>query len=153
GALPNKVNLIQDRSDDGMRILIWSSAADDPGTYYVYDRRNRRIEGFAMPYEQLAGHRFAQVRPISFHGRDGTEMSGYLTLPPGRGEHDLPLVLMPHGGPFARDSWSFDPWVQFLASRGYAVLQVNFRGSTGFGRAYAERGIGQWGTGMIDDIE
>ena len=152
-ALPNKVNLIQDRSDDGMRILIWSSAADDPGTYYVYDRNSRRIEAFAQPYEHLAGHHFAPVRPISFHGRDGTEMSGYLTLPPGRAEHGLPLILMPHGGPFARDSWSFDPWVQFLASRGYAVLQVNFRGSTGFGRAYAERGIGQWGTGMIDDIE
>ena len=152
-ALPNKVNLIVDRSEDGMRILISSSAADDPGTYYVYDRNSHRIEAFAMPYEHLANFRFAPVRAVSFHGRDGTEIPGYLTLPPGRGEHGLPLVLMPHGGPFARDSWDFDPWVQFLASRGYAVLQVNFRGSTGYGRAYADRGIGQWGTGMIDDIE
>jgi dipeptidyl aminopeptidase/acylaminoacyl peptidase len=152
-ALPNKVNLILDRSEDGMRILISSTAADDPGTYYVYDRNSRRIEAFASPYQRLAEQRFAPVRPISFHGRDGTEIPGYLTLPPGGHEHGLPLVLMPHGGPFARDSWDFDPWVQFLASRGYAVLQVNFRGSTGYGRAYAERGIGQWGTGMIDDIE
>jgi dipeptidyl aminopeptidase/acylaminoacyl peptidase len=152
-ALPNKVNLILGRSDDGMRILLSSSAADDPGTYYVFDRRTRRIEAFAQPYTLLAAHRFAPVRPISFHGRDGTEIPGYLTLPLGREGRGLPLVLMPHGGPFARDSWDFDPWVQFLASRGYAVLQVNFRGSTGYGRAYAERGIGQWGTGMIDDIE
>jgi dipeptidyl aminopeptidase/acylaminoacyl peptidase len=152
-ALPSKVNLILGRSDDGTRILLSSTAADDPGTYYVFDRGTRRIEAFAQPYTLLAAHRFAPVRPISFHGRDGTEIPGYLTLPPGRDGHGLPLVLMPHGGPFARDSWDFDPWVQFLASRGYAILQVNFRGSTGYGRAYAERGIGQWGTGMIDDIE
>ncbi|HYI48340.1 MAG TPA: S9 family peptidase [Allosphingosinicella sp.] len=152
-ALPNKVNLMLNRSRDGNRILIWSSAADDPGTYYVYDRAARRIETFASPYPQLAGRSFATVRPISFRARDGTEVPGYLTLPPGRAGRDLPLVLMPHGGPFSRDSWEFTPWVQFLASRGYAVLQVNFRGSTGYGRAYVERGFGQWGSGMIDDLE
>jgi acetyl esterase/lipase len=152
-ALPNKINLMMGRSDDGNRILIWSSAADDPGTYYVFDRPARRIEAFAAPYERLMDHRFAPVRPVSFRGRDGTEIPGYLTLPPGQPERALPLILMPHGGPFARDSWDFDPWVQFLASRGYAVLQVNFRGSTGYGRAYVERGYGQLGTGMIDDLE
>lgn len=152
-ALPGKDNLILGRSDDGRRLLIWSSAADDPGTYYVFDRPSRHIEAFASPYEVLNNRHFAPVRPISFRSRDGTEIPGYLTLPPGRGERGLPLVLMPHGGPFARDSWDFDPWVQLLASRGYAVLQVNFRGSTGYGRAYVERGYGQWGSGMIDDLE
>jgi len=152
-ALPGKVNLITDLSDDRNRALVFSSAADDPGTYYVYDRTTRRIEGFGSPYEQLNGHRFAPVRAVTFRSRDGVDLHGYLTLPPGRAERGLPLILMPHGGPFARDSWEFDPWVQFLASRGYAVLQVNFRGSTGYGRAFAERGYGQIGTGMIDDLE
>jgi len=152
-ALPGKLNLVLERSDDGNRFLIWSSAADDPGTYYVYDRAAHRMNGFASPYEALDGRAFAPVRPIHFRGRDGTDIPGYLTLPPGGGERNLPLVLMPHGGPFARDSWAFDPWVQFLADRGYAVLQVNFRGSTGFGRAYVQRGFGQFGSGMIDDLE
>lgn len=152
-ALPNKINRMIDRSADQQRLLIWSSAADDPGTYYVFDRAARRMEPFMSPYDGLVDRRFAPVRPISFRGRDGTEIPGYLTLPPGREARGLPLVLMPHGGPFARDSWSFEPWVQFLASRGYAVLQVNFRGSTGYGRAYVERGYGQLGSGMIDDME
>jgi dipeptidyl aminopeptidase/acylaminoacyl peptidase len=152
-ALPGKINVVVERSDDRNRLLIWSGAADDPGTYYVFDRAAHRMDAFAQPYEALDGHAFAAVRPIHFRGRDGADIPGYLTLPPGGGERGLPLVLMPHGGPFARDSWDFDPWVQFLASRGYAVLQVNFRGSTGYGRAYVERGFGQFGSGMIDDLE
>ena len=151
-ALPGKVNLVLDHSTDSNRFLIWSSAADDPGSFYVFDRAARRMNGFANPYEALDGRAFAPVRPIHFRGRDGSDIPGYLTLPRG-GERGLPLVLMPHGGPFARDSWAFDPWVQFLADRGYAVLQVNFRGSTGYGRAYVERGFGQFGSGMIDDLE
>jgi dipeptidyl aminopeptidase/acylaminoacyl peptidase len=152
-ALPGKINVMLDRTDDRNRFLIWSGGANDPGAYYVYDRAARRMDGFANPYEALDGRTFADVRPIHFRGRDGTDIPGYLTLPRGGGERDLPLILMPHGGPFARDSWDFDPWVQFLASRGYAVLQVNFRGSTGYGRAYVERGFGQFGSGMIDDLE
>lgn len=152
-ALPGKINWILGQADDGFRVLIWSSAADDTGTYYLFDRRARRIEPFANPYEGLADHRLAPVRAVTYRSRDGTDVPGYLTLPQGRAERGLPLILMPHGGPFARDSWEFDPWVQFLASRGYAVLQANFRGSTGYGRAYVERGFGQWGSGMIDDLE
>jgi dipeptidyl aminopeptidase/acylaminoacyl peptidase len=152
-ALPGKTNLIVNSSNDNQRVLFWSGGADDPGTYYVYDRPARRIQPFMSPYENLVDRRFAPVRPISFRARDGSELHGYLTLPQGRAPRGLPLVLMPHGGPFARDSWNFDPRVQFLASRGYAVLQVNFRGSTGYGRTFVERGFGQWGSGMIDDLE
>ncbi len=152
-ALPGKLNRVVDSSSDEQRLMIWSSAADDPGTYYVYDRQAQRIEPFMSPYDDLVDRRFAPVRPISFRGRDGTAIAGYLTLPLDREARGLPMVLMPHGGPFARDSWRFDPWVQFLASRGYAVLQVNFRGSTGYGRAFVERGHGQLGSGMIDDME
>jgi dipeptidyl aminopeptidase/acylaminoacyl peptidase len=152
-ALPGKVNHILDRSADANKFLVWSTAADDPGTYYLYDRAARQMHGFASPYGSLDSYRFAQVRAVSYRSRDGLEIHAYLTLPPGRAERGLPLILMPHGGPFHRDSWRFDSWVQFLASRGYAVLQPNFRGSTGYGRQFVESGYGQFGTGMIDDME
>ena len=152
-ALPNKTNQVLNRSRDGNRMLILSSAADDPGTFYVFDRTNRRLELFARPHEGLEGAALAEVRTVSYRSRDGLAINGYLTLPPGRPARGLPLIIYPHGGPFARDSWSYSPEVQFLASRGYAVLQPNFRGSTGYGRQFVERGYGQWGTGMIDDIE
>jgi dipeptidyl aminopeptidase/acylaminoacyl peptidase len=152
-ALPGKTNVIIDRSADSNRFLVWSGAADDPGTYLLYDRAARNMHGFANPYARLANYRFAPVRQVRYRSRDGLEIPAYLTLPPGRPERGLPLILMPHGGPFYRDSLRFDPWVQFLASRGYAVLQPNFRGSTGYGREFVERGYGQFGTGMIDDME
>jgi dipeptidyl aminopeptidase/acylaminoacyl peptidase len=152
-AFPGKTNMIRSRSRDGNRMLVFSSAADDPGTYYVFDRAARRMELFASPFDGLHEVRFAAVRAVSYRSRDGQAIHGYLTLPPGRTERGLPLVVLPHGGPFARDSWVFDQDVQFLASRGYAVLQPNFRGSTGYGRDFVERGYGQYGGGMIDDIE
>jgi len=150
---PDHTNLILNRSRDGNRILIFSSAADDPGTYYVFDQAARRMEIFASPFNSLIGHHFAQVRAVTYRSRDGLDIQAYLTLPPGRPERGLPLIVLPHGGPFVRDSWSFDPEVQFLVSRGYAVLQPNYRGSTGYGRQFAERGYGQFGSGMIDDID
>jgi dipeptidyl aminopeptidase/acylaminoacyl peptidase len=148
-----KTNTIVNRSRDGNRVLVFSASADDPGTYYVFDRAARRMEIFASPYDRLQGHSFAPVRPVSYQSRDGLAIRGYLTVPAGRPERGLPLVVLPHGGPFLRASWAFDPEVQFLASRGYAVLQPNFRGSTGYGRAFVERGYGQLGGGMIDDID
>ena len=150
---PDRTNVIVNRSRDGNRMLIWSSAADDPGTYYVYDRAARRMETFASPLDSLQELRFAPVRHVEYPSRDGVSIRAYLTLPPGRGERGLPLVVLPHGGPFLRDSWIFDQDVQMLASRGYAVLQPNFRGSTGYGRDFVERGYGQLGLGMIDDID
>ena len=152
-ALPGRTNIVLNASADGNRLLIFSWAADDPGTYYVYDQAARRLEVFASPYSDLHGYAFAPVRAISYRSRDGQTIHGYLTLPPGQPERGLPLIVLPHGGPFLRDRWIFDPQVQFLASRGYAVLQPNFRGSTGYGREFVERGYGQLGTGMIDDID
>jgi dipeptidyl aminopeptidase/acylaminoacyl peptidase len=148
-----KTNTIVNRSRDGNRVLIFSTAADDPGTYYVFDRAASRMEVFASPYDSLHSRRFAPVRAISYVGRAAIPIHAYLTLPAGRPERGLPLVLLPHGGPFLRDSWRFDPDVQMLASRGYAVLQPNFRGSTGYGRQFVERGYGQLGGAMIDDME
>jgi acetyl esterase/lipase len=152
-AFPGKTNTVLNRSRDGNRMLVFSSAADDPGTYYVYDRTARRMETFASPFEGLHEIPFAPVRAVSYQSRDGRRINGYLTLPPGRPDRGLPLVLLAHGGPFIRDSWVFDQEVQFLASRGYAVLQPNYRGSTGYGREFVELGYGQYGGGMIDDIE
>lgn len=148
-----KTNAIVNRSRDGNRMLVFSAAADDPGTYYVYDRQARSMERFASAFEGLQGGRLAAVRPISYQSRDGLRIEGYLTLPPGRPERSLPLIVLPHDGPFARAGWRFDPDVQFLASRGYAVLQPNFRGSTGYGRDFVVRGQGQLDRGAIDDIE
>jgi dipeptidyl aminopeptidase/acylaminoacyl peptidase len=92
------------------------------------------------------------MRPVRVPGADGAPMPGYLTLPSGHTGRNLPAVVLPHGGPYSRDSWGFDPLVQLLASRGYAVLQVNYRGSTGYGEAWLAAGFQGWGTVMHDDI-
>src|SRR5690606_2889736 len=95
----------------------------------------------------------SEMTPISFTARDGTRVHGYLTVPQGSNGYDLPLILHPHGGPHGvRDMWGFNPEVQFLANRGYAVLQVNFRGSGGYGTAFERKGYRNWGTTMIDDM-
>ena len=151
--LPGKINLLAGSSSDGNSTLVWSGAADDPGTYYVFDRARRRMEVFASPFEKLAGTALAPMKAVRYAARDGLSIPAYLTLPPGRSPRGLPLVVMPHGGPFSRDTLTFDPMVQLLANRGYAVLQPNFRGSTGYGREFVERGYGALGTGMIDDID
>ena len=102
-----------------------------------------------------AEQQMAEMTPVTYTSRDGLEIEGYLTLPVGKTLHNaknLPVVVNPHGGPWARDSWGFNPEVQFLANRGYAVLQMNFRGSTGFGRKFTEIAYGKWGQTMQDDI-
>ena len=152
-AVPGHLNRVVSSSRDKMQLLIWSASSDDPGAYYVYDRRTRHMDAFAAPYDSLIGTRLAAMEPVRYQARDGLELRAYLTMPPGRGDKNLPMVIMPHGGPFARDSWGYDAWVQFLASKGYVVLQPNFRGSTGFGRDFVAKGIGQWGRGMQDDID
>jgi dipeptidyl aminopeptidase/acylaminoacyl peptidase len=103
-ALPGKTNTIIDRSTDSNRFLIRSSAADDPGTYLIYDRAAHHMHGFANPYARLTNYSFAPVRQVRYRSRDGIDIPAYLTLPPGRPERGLPLILMPHGGPFYRDS-------------------------------------------------
>jgi dipeptidyl aminopeptidase/acylaminoacyl peptidase len=94
----------------------------------------------------------APMTPIRYTSRDGLAIHGYLTLPVGREPKDLPCVVNPHGGPWHRDVWGYNPEVQFLANRGFCVLQVNFRGSTGYGRAFWEASFGQWGLAMQDDV-
>jgi dipeptidyl aminopeptidase/acylaminoacyl peptidase len=152
-ALPGAEDDVVGQSSDGNRLLIWSGGAADPGSYYVFDQAAGRFNAIVQPYEKLAQVALAPVKAVHYATRDGLVIPAYLTLPLHRPAHGLPLIVMPHGGPFARDHWDYDPFVQFLASRGYAVLQPQFRGSTGYGRAFVEQGYGQWGRKMQDDLD
>ncbi|AQR74723.1 S9 family peptidase [Sphingomonas sp. LM7] len=150
-ALPGRANRLLSSSSDRARSLVFSESSTDPGAYYLYDAGRVTLVGAVSP--ALAGARGPEMQAVRYRARDGLEISGYLTLPAGRAAKGLPLIVMPHGGPFARDSWGYDPWVQYLADRGYAVLQPNYRGSTGFGRDFVAKGDGEWGRGMQDDVD
>lgn len=152
-AVPGYINRVISASADRARLIVWSASADDPGTYYLFDRKTATMHAIADSFPALVNKRLAPMEPVRYKARDGLELRGYLTMPAGRGDKKLPMVVMPHGGPFARDSWGYDPWVQYLASKGYVVLQTNFRGSTGFGTDFVKKGVGQWGRGMQDDID
>lgn len=153
-AMPGKVNNVVSMSKDKTRIMIGSSAADDPGAFLMYADEDGRIQRLSRPYEALIGKQLSTVTPVTYTARDGLKIPAYLTMPSSTSATTgLPLVIMPHGGPFARDEWSYDAWAQFLASKGYVVLQPNFRGSTGYGKPFVEKGYGQWGRGMQDDID
>jgi dipeptidyl aminopeptidase/acylaminoacyl peptidase len=122
------------------------------GSYYLYERAGDRLTKLADRNPWLAENQLAPMKPVSYKSRDGLTIHGYLTLPLGVAPKNLPVVVNPHGGPWARDEWGFNPEIQFLANRGYAVLQVNFRGSTGYGRKFFESSFKQWGRAMQDDV-
>ena len=139
-------------SDDGKVWLLGVSGPDEPGAYYVMDRASGKISLAANRHPDLPAARLGKAEPFVYAARDGTRIPGYLTRPPGEPKGPLPLIVMPHGGPEARDSLGYDIWAQVFATRGYLVFQPNFRGSSGYGRAWAEAGYGQWGGRMQDDI-
>ncbi|HZN09826.1 MAG TPA: S9 family peptidase [Pyrinomonadaceae bacterium] len=122
------------------------------GTYYFYDRKAKDLRKLADVSPWLNDQDLVPMKPITYQSRDGLTIHGYLTLPKGVPARNLPVVVNPHGGPWARDVWGYNPEVQFLANRGYAVLQMNFRGSTGYGRKFWEASFKQWGKAMQDDI-
>ncbi|MDX1499790.1 MAG: S9 family peptidase [Woeseiaceae bacterium] len=143
---------ITSASDDGRLLLIHVSGAREPGQFRLFDTETRDMKYLFNAAQWIDSESLAEVRPIVFQNRDGVAIHGYLALPDGHDEA-LPLVVMPHGGPHGvRDFWRFDPEVQFLASLGYAVLQVNFRGSDGYGWGFEEAGYGSWGTLIQNDI-
>ena len=125
---------------------------DGPVYYYLYDRADRRAELLFSNRADLERYTLAKMRPISFTARDGLTIHGYLTLPVGVAPQNLPMVLNVHGGPWARDIWGLNPETQWLANRGYAVLQVNFRGSTGYGKKFLNAGDREWGGAMHHDL-
>ena len=122
------------------------------GAYYFYDLNSDNLSKLADVSPWLNEDDMVEMKPISYKSRDGLTINGYLTLPKGKEPKNLPVVINPHGGPWARDGWGFNPEVQFLANRGFAVLQMNFRGSTGYGKAFWEASFKQWGKKMQDDI-
>ncbi|MEP6103192.1 S9 family peptidase, partial [Parasphingorhabdus sp.] len=148
-----KQNRILGTSSDRSVTLFWSGSGSDPGSYYLYYPQLKKIEQVLIPYNKIDPEKMVAMEPVKYQSRDGHMVPAYLTMPNGSKKTDLPTVILPHGGPFMRTSWRFDPWAQLLANRGYVVLQPNFRGSTGYGRDYVEKGYDQWGTGMIDDID
>lgn len=137
-ALPNHPGVhVIDSSVDEQVLLIFASSDDDPGAYYIFDRQNKQLHAFLAERGKLEGVKLAKVKPISFPASDGTQIPGYLTLPPGKEDaKGLPAIVMPHGGPSARDYWGFDWLSQFYAASGYAVIQPNYRGSAGYGDAW-----------------
>lgn len=124
----------------------------NPGRFYLFNYNTEEIDLVSDAYHWLKEEFMAEMKPISYPSRDGLTIHGYLTLPKGVPAQNLPVIIHPHGGPWYRDRWGFNLEVQFLANRGYAVLQMNFRGSTGYGRKFWEAGFKEWGKKMQDDI-
>ena len=140
-------------SRDRTRFLVFVETGLDGGGYYILDRGGERLIRVGMLYPDLAQHAQGERQSITYRARDNVRIPAYLTYPPGDTRRNLPLVLFPHGGPHSRDTMDFDWWAAFMASRGYAVLQPNFRGSEGYGRAWEEAGRRQWGGLMQTDVE
>ena len=134
-------------------LFIVSATSDvEPGETYLFDRRTKELRLQYRVREALPREALAPMQAIRYRSSDGLEIPAYLTLPRGVPPKGLPLVVVPHGGPWARDEWGYDPFAQFLANRGYAVLMPNFRGSTGYGKRFLDAGNDQWGERMQDDI-
>lgn len=139
--------------DDEMKKLIIAITSDRlPVKYLIYDVASKESSEISNPYPWINEEDMAVMKPVKYTSRDGLTINGYLTLPKGIEAKNLPVVVNPHGGPWARDTWGFNPEVQFLANRGYAVLQMNFRGSTGYGKKFYEISFKEWGKKMQDDI-
>ncbi|RZJ28317.1 MAG: S9 family peptidase [Brevundimonas sp.] len=140
-------------SDDMQTILAYTSGPEDSGSYHLFDLNRRTMNTVGQAYPSIPADQVGKVTPIEYEAADGLKIHGYLTLPPGvDSPQGLPLVVLAHGGPASRDALGFDWWAQAVASRGYAVLQANFRGSTGYGRAFLEAGYGEWGRKMQTDL-
>lgn len=138
---------------DGKYGLVAVFSDRNPGDFYFFDMAGKKADYLISRQRWIEPDAMAAMRPITLEASDGVRLHGYLTLPPQSDGKNLPLVVHPHGGPHGpRDVWGFDPQVQLLANRGYAVLQINFRGSGGYGRAFEESGYRQWGTRMQDDV-
>ena len=142
----------QSATKDEQKMIIAAYNDRTSGARYFYDVKTDKLTKLAEINPSIAEADMAEMKPIKYTARDGLEIRGYLTLPKGVAAKNLPVVIHPHGGPWARDEWGYNPEVQFLANRGFAVLQMNFRGSTGFGRKFLEASFKQWGLAMQDDI-
>jgi dipeptidyl aminopeptidase/acylaminoacyl peptidase len=152
-SLRGTANRLLHASPDGSRRLISATSDRDPGVYYLFDATTKKIEELAVLKPGIDPDQMAPMQPMTIKARDGLGLHAYLTLPLGREPKKLPLIIHPHGGPYGvRDSWGFNSEVQFYANRGFAVLQVNFRGSGGYGDRFERAGWKKWGLEMQDDL-
>jgi len=150
--LPGKEIGFGSSTKDEKLWIVVANADTDPGSVYLYDRTTKKLTLQYQSREKLNRADLAPMKPVRYKSSDGMEIPAYLTLPKGVEPKNLPVVIVPHGGPWYRDSWGYNAFSQFLANRGYAVLQPNFRGSTGYGKKFIDAGNKQWGDKMQDDI-
>ena len=150
--LPNTEIKITDRDSLESKFIVRTFTDRNPGTYYLYDRINNKLTKLSDLNTSFKEEEMCKMEAISYKSRDGLFINGYLTLPRVNSGRNLPVVVIPHGGPSGRNNWGYNAEVQFLANRGYAVFQVNYRGSTGYGKAFWIAGFKQWGGKMQDDI-
>ena len=148
-ALPDGEISLTSTTLDLSKVLAAVASDVDPGSVYLYDRRTGKATLQYRSRPDLPSEHLAAMEAVSYQGRDGMKLHGYLTLPRGVEAKNLPVVMYIHGGPWARDYWGYDPYAQFLANRGYAVMQVNYRGSSGYGKAYLNAGNKEWGIGAM----
>ena len=139
-------------SKDETKAIVVTYSDRSRGTYYYYDVETNKLTSLGKVSPWLDEDHMAEMRPVEYKSRDGLTIHGYLTLPKGSAGKNLPVVINPHGGPWTRDSWGYRSEIQFLANRGFAVFQMNYRGSTGYGREFWEISFKQWGKTMQDDI-
>lgn len=152
-ALPDTLNLLVNESADGKRMLWFGFSDQSPGAYYLFDREKKSFKMVAPRASWIKAAQMAPMLLVKYQARDGLLIHGYLTAPVGHELKHLPLVVLPHGGPWVRDTWGYQPLVQLLANRGYAVLQMNYRGSTGYGDELLKKAKLQIGKQIQDDIE
>lgn len=151
--LPNLDIYFANSTADEQHWLVSAYSDTDPGSTYLYDRQTGKLTFQYRPRPNIPVNDLANMKAITYKSSDGLEIPAYLTLPKGMEEEkNLPLIVFPHGGPWARDGWGYNPYVQFLANRGYAVLSPNFRSSTGYGKKFLNAGNNEWGQKMQDDI-
>jgi dipeptidyl aminopeptidase/acylaminoacyl peptidase len=150
--LPGRFNVITDYSRDEQQVVIRSTSDVDYATYFIYDLSTNKLSRIASAYPELEPTSLGRMRSIAYPASDGAEIPGYLTTPRGVRAEKLPLIVMPHGGPISRDSWEFFFLREFLVSRGYAVLQMNFRGSSGYGAKWQNAAHQDWGGLTYQDI-
>jgi dipeptidyl aminopeptidase/acylaminoacyl peptidase len=151
-AMPDSINSFVSFSEDETRYLLYAASSNYPGTYYLGDRKTKRLEPIGSTYSKLTTEILAGKRMVKYQARDGVEIQAYLTVPKGVDAKKLPTIIFPHGGPIYKDDADFDYWTEFFANRGYAVLQMDFRGSAGYGYDFMAAGFKQWGLHMQDDI-
>ncbi|WP_394497840.1 alpha/beta hydrolase family protein [Shewanella sp. ENK2] len=152
-ALPDTQNYLTQFSNNERRYMVYATSPTQPGLFLYGDRDANRLEVIAAKYSQLTPALLVEPQQISYEAKDGLEIPAYLTLPKGIEAKKLPTIIFPHGGPHSYVSDSFDYWTQFFANRGYAVLQMNFRGSTGLGYEFKKAGMQGWGKAMQGDVD